>query len=136
MKRGLRITLVVFLLPVFFVFWMLVTESGLNRIYQQTKHYLPDDLSIDKIEGRLIGPITLTGVAYQQDDMRFNAKKLVVDWHPSALLTAKIDIQLLHVQSLHIILPATDAEAAATTNSAQRQLVIQPHSNQTTLSAC
>ena len=107
MKSAVRIILVFILLSVLFVTGLLLTESGMNWVYQQAIAYLPEGLRIEKIEGRLIGPMTFTGVDYQQADTHIKARQLIVDWHPSALFTANIEVQLLHIQSLHITLPPT-----------------------------
>ena len=95
----------------------MATESGLHWIYHQTKSYLPAELTIAKLEGRLIGPLKAKGIDYQRDDMHISADQLVLEWFPSALLAANIDISRLHMQSLKIILPQTEKTAPAQTQA-------------------
>jgi len=109
MKRVLRLFLAtVLLVAIIGIAWLGMTQSGLRWAYSQAEPYLPDELNMRGLEGRLIGPITLTGLDYQQDGTLINAEQIIVDWQPAALLAAKIDISRLHVQSLNIVLPESE----------------------------
>jgi len=111
MKRGLILT-AVFLLPVAMLLtWLTVTESGLRWVYAEAKSYLPAELSVQVIKGRLIGPITLTDVEYSQDATHIKADQIVIDWTPRSLLTARVNISLIIIEALDIVLPkATNTE--------------------------
>lgn len=106
MKRPLGIIFIVlFLLTATLMAWLTTTESGLNWIYQQTKNYLPADIHLAQLEGRLIGPITLSELEYAQQETRIKTGTIIFDWHPVALIKGKINISHLHIQSLQITLP-------------------------------
>ena len=106
MRRSLRILIALPLLAaVVALTWLAGTDSGLHWAYQNVKNYLPGELSLGKIEGRLIGPITVIDTEYQQDGVTIKADQLTLDWQPRALLTSKISINSLHIQSLKIVLP-------------------------------
>ena len=106
MKRWLSgVSAFLLLPPVLLLLWLCLTNSGLQWSYQQVEPYLPGKLTLAKLEGRLIGPITAKGVEYQQDGAVINADQLTVEWLPVALLTAKIDITKLHLQGLEVVLP-------------------------------
>lgn len=112
MRRRLRIlAAAVLLTPVVALLWFSTTESGLQWGYQQAKPYLPGELSMTRVEGRLIGPITVTDLEYHQSGVSIKADRIVVEWLPSALLAANIDITQLHVQSLKIALPQAEKTA-------------------------
>ena len=113
MKRVLIIIAVILLLPAMLLTWVAVTESGLQWIYQRTEAYLPAGISLGKLTGKLIGPITLEQIDYQQDGARVQAERVIFDWQPAALLAANISINRLQVQSLSIVLPAADKTHAA-----------------------
>jgi len=106
MKRRLRrLTVILLLAPAIALAWLTTTESGLHWAYQQSKAYLPGELTLTKLEGRLIGPITVTGLEYRQDDALIKADQITLEWRPAALLAANIHIDQLHVQALTIVLP-------------------------------
>lgn len=113
MKRPLlkKIVITITLVVVFtflLTFWLITTESGLHAIYHFASTNLPGKVTVEKLEGSLIGPITAKGIGYQQDGTVIKAEKVVFEWSPSALLAANIDITRVYVQSLSITLPATE----------------------------
>lgn len=96
-----------------------MTQSGLGWVYQQARSHLPPELSIEKIEGRLIGPIAIKGLAYRFDKGAVTAEQITVDWAPGALLSTHVNIHRVQVNSLDVQLPpsGTDSEDAAKTIS-------------------
>ncbi len=109
MKRPLRRLLLVLLLPPVLAFsWLTFTESGLRWGYQQAEPYLPGKLTLAKLEGRLFGSITAKGIEYLQDGAQITANQLALEWLPVALLTAKIDITRLHLETLNVVLPQSE----------------------------
>ncbi len=120
MKRLRLAILLLLLVPILFLGWLTFTENGLNWAYQQAELYLPAELNVDKLEGRLIGPVTIKGFEYQQEGTAISADKITADWLPTALLAANINISQLHIQSLKIVLPKTsEAEQAAAAKTKQ-----------------
>ena len=107
MKRIRAYIIVLLITPVILLSWLMLTDSGLNWTYQNVASFLPADLNINKLEGRLIGPVTIKGFNYKNDGTLINAEQITVDWLPTALLAANINISQLHVKSLDIVLPAT-----------------------------
>ena len=125
MKRSFLIAIALLLLiPTMFMTWLTVTEAGLNWAYLQAKPYLPVSLSIDKLEGKLFGPITITDLQYEQQGTLIKTRQLIVDWQPTALLLTHININQLHIQSLNIALPGTDS-----TQQFQKQNLNLPNLN-------
>lgn len=109
MKRlvFISITLLV-LLPLMLLSWLILTESGLHWAQKQAGAYLPVELTIGKLEGQLLGPITLKNVSYKQDGTLIQAAQITIDWQPTALLLAHVDISRVRIQSLSISLPSSD----------------------------
>ncbi len=108
--RSLRITIgLLSLLFVVVLAWLSVTQSGLRWAYQQVESYIPGELTITTLEGRLVGPIIVAGLEYQQDGTLIKADRVELEWSPSALLLANVDISRLHVKSLNIVLPSSEA---------------------------
>lgn len=104
--RRLRLAIVVVLLLTgALLVWLSATQSGLRWGYEQASRYLPGELRIAEVRGRLIGPITLRGLEFEQDGTRVKADQILLDWQPMALLTTQINISRIHIQSLDIVLP-------------------------------
>ena len=49
---------------ILFIIWLLGTESGLQWGYQQAQSRIPTSLSISGISGRIIGPLTIEEIRY------------------------------------------------------------------------
>ncbi|MCG6937524.1 MAG: translocation/assembly module TamB domain-containing protein [Gammaproteobacteria bacterium] len=125
MKKLRLIIPAVLLLPLTLLGWLTATENGLNWAWRQAQFYLPFEITIDKLEGRLIGPLTIKGFEYQQDALSINAEQITFDWLATALLAANINISQLHIQSLNIILSET-AEKERNQGLAPKQAIQLP----------
>ena len=108
MKSIRRFLYAVILLVIILSVWLSATQNGLAWAYQQTKSYLPGALSINKLEGRLIGPISIEGLKYKLAKGSVKADQITFDWSPGALLSTNVDIHRVHVKSLEIQLPPSD----------------------------
>ncbi|MDT8385054.1 MAG: translocation/assembly module TamB domain-containing protein [Gammaproteobacteria bacterium] len=114
MKRLLRIGIAgLLLIPLLGLVWLLMTQSGLRWAYHYGQSYLPGELSLDSLEGQLLGPITIQGLDYTQDGTRVSAEQIRLEWLPATLLTANVNISRLQVRGLHIVLPPTATPAPA-----------------------
>ena len=105
MKIVVRIFVVLIFIPIIFLVWLGMTESGLLWSYQYAKPYLPVTLKLNTIEGHLFGVMRLKGVKYNQNDTIFKANEIIINWSPSALLLSKISISKLQIESLTVQLP-------------------------------
>ncbi|MCW9047819.1 MAG: hypothetical protein OQK46_07045, partial [Gammaproteobacteria bacterium] len=85
-----------------------MTQAGLQWSFHQAKPYLPAELSINDIQGKLFGPITLTELEYKTHDTVIKSRQIIFDWKPVDLLLTQIDIHYLHIQSLNIVLANTE----------------------------
>jgi translocation and assembly module TamB len=107
MNKFRLIIISLLLVPVIFLGWLTATEQGLNWAWRQAEFYLPLEVSINKLEGKLIGPLSIKGFEYQQDGVMVNAQQITIDWLATALLAANINISQLHIESLNIIISET-----------------------------
>jgi len=97
------------LIPVITLSWLNLTESGLRWLYQQSQSYLPGELKLTNLKGRLIGPINAASVEYiQAEGVRVKAEQLSLDWQPVMLMSAQININRFHVKSIKVDLPETE----------------------------
>jgi translocation and assembly module TamB len=107
MKLLRRLLLALLLLAVLLTSWLSTTNSGLGWAYRQAKPFLPAALTIEEIEGRLTGPISIKGLVYRFDQGSVTADQITLDWSPTALLGTRVDIHRVQVSSLEIQLPPT-----------------------------
>ena len=104
---------------VVFIIWLGVSNRGLQWVYQLSTPYLPAELHIGQVDGRIVGPIVLTGVHYQASDgNRFNSEQLTLDWNPWSLLEGRVDIQSILINTL-LIEKSDTAVVEATAASAE-----------------
>lgn len=111
MKSVRRFLVAVILLAIILATWLSTTQSGLAWAFQRAKSHLPPELTIERLEGRLIGPISIDGLEYTLGKYSVKADQITLDWSPGALLSTNVDINRIHVQSLEIRLPPSDAES-------------------------
>lgn len=112
----LRLVIALLILLVGFAFtWLFASESGLRWVYQLSQTYLPAELQVKQLSGKLIGPIQLESIEYQQDGTLIKTGAVIFDWQPASLLTANFKITHVSIQSLEIVLPKT--ETASQTQS-------------------
>ena len=110
-KNLLALLVLLLLLAGSGLFWLGASESGLRWIYQQSSEFIPGELRIGKLEGRLFGRITAIDLVYQQADTRVALDRATLKWRPFELLTGNLVVSQLHVQSVAITLPATQQAA-------------------------
>ncbi|MDH5217201.1 MAG: hypothetical protein OEX19_05880, partial [Gammaproteobacteria bacterium] len=84
--------------------WLVTTQSGLRWAYHLALPYLPTNISLEQIEGRLLGPIKFDAIKYEQDGTDIQAKQLIVNYQLFKLLAGRVDVTQLDVQSLRIML--------------------------------
>lgn len=92
------------------------TPWGVQWAWQIAEPRLPAGVSVGSVEGRLIGPLTVTDVAVETETATVALQRARLDWRPSRLLLARVQIADLDVQGLDIALlpsaaPPPDADA-------------------------
>ncbi|MEE4378324.1 MAG: translocation/assembly module TamB domain-containing protein [Candidatus Competibacteraceae bacterium] len=92
--------------------FLVATETGLLWGLDLAQRVLPGKLSYEQIQGRLIGPLTIRGLRYQQDELDFRLKHAEFDWQPVKLLSATLHIDHFRVAGIELQLPppAPDTE--------------------------
>lgn len=93
--------------------YLLSAPQGLQWSYRLAAILLPGKLSIEHLEGRLLGPLALSGVHYQNDNVDLRITQLDLQWQPGALVEGKLQIDSLNVTGLHML----SAPSPAATNA-------------------
>jgi translocation and assembly module TamB len=120
-KLAARILVAGLLLATLLLVWLTTTQSGFDWTYQRAKSYLPQELTIKKVTGRLIGPMSIEGLEYTLDKHSVKADQITFDWSPGALLSTNVGIHRVHVKSLEIQLPPSDS---AESDSAEKAILL------------
>lgn len=90
---------------------LLYTEAGLQWIARQAQARL-DGLSIERLSGRLAGPLDAAGVRYEGDGIRFAAERIALEWRPSRLLSGTLLVDSLETAGLSVTLAPAPPDAA------------------------
>ena len=92
-------------IPAFALSWLILTDAGLQWVYQQARPYLPAAVHVGRIQGRLLGPLEVSDFSYLSDDVAVSTPSIQVDWTVSALLSGYVDITRLGIDQLSVVLP-------------------------------
>lgn len=78
------------------------TQHGLTWTMRLISAVVPGELSVQQIEGRLLGPITLTGVTYRNETMQIDIPRLTLRWQLGRLPLDKLHINELALSDITI----------------------------------
>lgn len=92
---------------------LIATPWGVDWLWSLAKPRLPDTVQVDSVSGRLIGPLELRGVAVTTDTATVRLERASLDWRPSRLLLARVQIADLDVQGLDLRLSPARQPAPA-----------------------
>lgn len=93
MKRLLYIIPVLLLITLAVsLVYVLSTGQGLKWVFPYIKDTMPEGLSIDRVSGRLIGPMNLKGITYASDDYTVTVDSINLDWKPAGLLFLQLHL--------------------------------------------
>jgi translocation and assembly module TamB len=106
MKRRLLLVVPALLLAaVLSVAWLLTSEAGLFWVFTRLAARVPGTVSIATVEGRLIGPIHMTGLRYQDAGVDDRIADLTLDWNPWTLFAGRLTLTTVRARGVHVMLP-------------------------------
>jgi translocation and assembly module TamB len=93
------------LLAVFTLLWTLLwallgTQRGLEFAFAQLQRLAPGTLEVGELRGRIVGPIGIEGLRYEDDGLTLRVAQAELDWSPQGLLRGLVDIEVLRAQGL------------------------------------
>ncbi len=88
------------------------TQWGLHWSYGILSVIVPGTLTITDMQGRLSGPLMLSGVEYQNDDFTLKIQHFQLDWIAAALFDGTLHIEHLQVIGMDVQSTATTVEEA------------------------
>lgn len=94
-------------LAIAFALWLFNSEQGLRWALNFAKPYLPAELRLENVRGKLGGPILVDALHYRNDDFSLDGKSLLINWSPSAVLAGTLRFSQLSADSLDIHINTT-----------------------------
>lgn len=74
---------------------LLYTETGLRWTFDQVQRLTPGQLTVDSFDGRLAGPLTMTGLRYENAAFSLRIDRLTLRWQPGRLFDGRVVIDAL-----------------------------------------
>lgn len=111
MKRtALSILLIILLGLGGSVWYLLNSQWGLDLTYNLVRHTLPGKLSIQSLQGTILGPITAKGIRYHSTEVQLTLDQIQLDWQPVSLLSNTLQLTTVDAHGLDVELVSTTNE--------------------------
>ncbi|HFD86631.1 MAG TPA: hypothetical protein ENJ35_03020, partial [Gammaproteobacteria bacterium] len=106
--------LLILLLVIGLLGYAVTTESGLQQLLSLGQRFAPGELSWQRADGQLSGPLDLAGLGYRQaDGLSIQVDQAALRWQPSALFSRNLAIQRLSLSGVEIHLPRGEEKKEA-----------------------
>ncbi len=103
--------------------FLISTEIGLKLISTQAQYWLPQ-LSIEKVEGRLIENLHIQNLVYKTQDTQITVNEFKFYWEVSALFNSTLHISQFYLNQIKIKLPPS---TSSTETSEETQPIELPN---------
>ncbi|MDI3325844.1 translocation/assembly module TamB domain-containing protein [Pontibacterium granulatum] len=94
--------------------YIVTSSKGLQQMITIGQRWLPGELQVQQIEGRLLDSFSLHGLSYHHPGIQISLKRLSLNWDPRALLSGT-----LRIHSIEMIEPELSWEASPSNSSAR-----------------
>lgn len=111
--KWLKLIALLLLLMGSVILWLGNSSSAFDWTYQKLHSAIPGQLQFGSMQGKLFGPITITHLNYQLDNLQFSSEQVTIDWQPLSLLRGKINIRRIALQNTKIEQTVTATESTA-----------------------
>jgi translocation and assembly module TamB len=81
---------------------LLYSATALQWAFARVQGHLPAGLTVEHVEGRLAGPLTLAGLRYESDSVLVRADSVALRWRPGRLFDGVLDVDTLTIRGLDI----------------------------------
>ena len=93
--------------------WLAGTTGGLRFLAARVLPLLPVEVQADRVEGRLLGPLSLSGVELQGAGFSASIARIELDWRPTALFGRTVEVLHLRLESPAVALETSAAAKPA-----------------------
>jgi translocation and assembly module TamB len=87
------------------LFALIASEAGLQTLATLANRLSGERLQIQAVEGRLLGPLKIGTLRWQDSTTRIEVSDLQLDWQASALWQKHVQIDALRIQHVRLELP-------------------------------
>lgn len=113
-RAGWRAFAALALLSIGALLWLLVSAAGLRILADLATALSEQRLQLSEVEGRLIGPLQIGQIRWQQPGLQLQLDGLALDWAPARLLQREAQIHALSIGRLQVrTAPSTEPAATA-----------------------
>ena len=105
----LGLPLLVLLLVLAALGFAVTTELGFRSLLALAERVMPGQLQVGAVSGRLLGPLRIEALHYQNGPLKLVLANGDLDWQPSDLLSGELNITRLHFNGLEVQLPPGDS---------------------------
>ncbi|MDT8385930.1 MAG: translocation/assembly module TamB domain-containing protein [Thiogranum sp.] len=112
-------------LPLVLLAWITTTESGLRQAVQLAQAVVGEQLQIEHLDGRLIGPLHMEGFRFRHANGEISLGALDLEWQPRKLFFNHVYIDSLRLADLQVINTASPAEPEPETEPLDFKLDVQ-----------
>lgn len=109
----LGLSLLVLLLALSAVSFAISTETGLRGLLALAERVAPGQLRVGAVSGRLLGPLRIEQLHYQDGPLQLSLAGADLDWQPTDLFSGELNITHLHFNDLDVQLPPGDSTPAS-----------------------
>ena len=88
--------------------YLLHSPAGTQWLFGELDQLIPGQLHIDRVQGRLTGPLELTGLSYRDGAMDLELRHFLLDWRPAQLLDGRLHLLQLTLDGTRLQLPPAE----------------------------
>ncbi|MEJ2115215.1 MAG: hypothetical protein P8X88_04030 [Gammaproteobacteria bacterium] len=102
MRKLIAAVFLLLLLAAVTILFVSSTEKGLTILWQQASKLLPNEITIKTVEGRLVGPVIISGFNYQNETIKIAFDQARLSWEPSYLMSLTFQVDAAEIDNLKI----------------------------------
>jgi translocation and assembly module TamB len=97
-----------------FFSWLVATESGLQWAYNKARGYVPGELSVTSLRGKLRGPLEVRDLRFSNASSELRVDYAQLNVSLTALFAGRLDIQSLNIDGARVTLQEQKATRTET----------------------
>ena len=79
---------------------LLGTRQGVEWLVELGDRFIPGELQVQEVEGNLLGKLRLSGIRFENPEMRARVEELVLNWSPRELLHGLFHLDILSLKGV------------------------------------
>ena len=88
--------------------YLLHSPTGTQWLFAKLNTLTPGELHIERVEGRMTGPLELIGLSYRDGALALELQHFVLDWRPTELLERRLHLLELTLEGSRLQLPPAE----------------------------